>query len=90
MDAINPKESTMSTTAITTASLALFLELAEDARNWSGSPLVDVGPAERGNLTQLKRAGLLTTVTDAGCAFACFTETGKAFAAERGIDLSWI
>lgn len=75
---------------VTDKSLDLFLALAEDAANWSGTPLVDVTPAERGNLTQLKVAGLLTTQQDErGDAFAYFTTAGKNLAAANDIDLSW-
>ena len=75
---------------ITPASLELFLGLAEDAPNWSGTPMADVTAQERGNLTQLKRVGLLTTYVDEGTPFAVFTDAGKQLASEHGIDLSWI
>jgi len=74
---------------LTPRSLDLFLELAHDAGNWSGTPLVEVTPAERGNLTHLKVAGLLTTHTDEGDTFAAFTSAGRALAAEHGVDLGW-
>ncbi len=76
--------------SITDASLALFLSLADDAANWSGTPPAWVSKEERGNLTQLKRAGLLTTFVDEGDPFATFTPTGVTLAAEHGFDLSWI
>ena len=79
----------MKTASLTPESLALFLALAKDAGNWSGSPMVDVTPAQRGNLTQLKRAGLLTTFVDEGIAFADFTPAGIALADSHGVtDLS--
>lgn len=78
------------TATLTPDSLDLFLALAEDANNWSGTPLIDVTPAQRGNLTHLKRADLLTTIEDGGCAFAVFTDAGQALAASHGIDLSWV
>jgi hypothetical protein len=71
---------------LTPASLELFLGLAEDAPNWSGSPLVTVSPAERGNLTNLKKLGLIETFVDEGCAFAVFTDKGVALAVEHGFD----
>lgn len=74
---------------ITAASLDLFLSLADDADNWSGTPLVEVSAAEKGNLTQLKVEGLIKTMTDSGDVFAYFTDTGKALAADHGRDLSW-
>lgn len=80
---------------LTPASLALFLAYAKDAANWSGTPLVGVdgnvsgsaeaARAERGNLTQLKRAGLITTFRDRGDEFIDFTEEGCAFARSHGI-----
>lgn len=77
---------------ITETSKALFLDYAKDAGNWNGQPLVggNVGgdaKAQRGNLTQLKRAGLIDTFVDEGCAFVIFTDAGKAFAAENGIEI---
>ena len=74
---------------ITDTSLALFLALADDAGNWSGTPMADVTAQERGNLTQLKRAGLLTTYVDEGIPFAVFTDAGIALAAAHSIDLAW-
>lgn len=76
---------------ITTQSLKVFLAYAEDAGNWSGVPLVggNVGGSkeERGNLTQLKRAGLIETDVDEGCTWLYFTDAGKALAATHGIEL---
>ncbi len=76
----------MSDYGLTTASLALFKSLVEDAPNWSGTPAAWVSAAERGNLTDLKVKGLLTTFVDNGDPFAEFTDAGKAFAAELGYD----
>lgn len=78
------------TTNMTPASLALFLSLAEDAPNWSGSPLVTVSPGERGNLTHLKKLGLIETFEDEGCSFAVFTKTGVALAVEHGFDAEYL
>ena len=72
---------------ITETSLALFLTLARDADNWGGNPLLDITSAQRGNLTQLKTADLLSTFRDEGCDWVSFTDAGKALAAEHGIDL---
>ena len=71
---------------LTPDSLDLFLGLAEDAPNWSGSPLVTVTPAQRGNLTHLKKAGLIETFEDEGCSFAIFTDAGIKLAVEHGFD----
>lgn len=65
---------------LTTASIELFKALVADAPNWSGEPMVDLTPARRGNLTQLKKAGFLTTFVDNGIAFCQFTEAGRAYA----------
>jgi hypothetical protein len=76
---------------ITEQSKALFLAYAADAGNWSGTPLVggNVGGSkeDRGNLTQLKRAKLITTWVDEGCTWLSFTDAGKAFANENGVQL---
>lgn len=76
---------------ITERSLELFLAYAADAGNWGGTPLVggNVGGSreDSGNLTQLKRAGLVTTLEDDGAVFIRFTESGRAFAAEHGVEI---
>lgn len=79
---------------ITDRSLALFLDYARDAGNWNGNPLVggNVGRSkeDRGNLTQLKQAGLLTTEKDwedRSLAWVYFTEAGRALAATHGITI---
>ena len=81
-------------TLLTEKSLALFLAYAKDAGNWNGMPMVggNVGgnKEDAGNLTDLKKNGLLTTSTDEGCQFVCFTKAGIEFAKANGIDLSWI
>lgn len=82
----------MNATAITAESLRVFLAYANDAGNWSGMPLVGGnvggGPEERGNLTQLKRAGLIRTSKEEGNTWLFFTAEGVALAAEHGVDLS--
>lgn len=75
---------------ITQDSLNVFLAYANDAANWSGVPLVggNVGGSkqERGNLTQLKQAGLIATMVDRGT-WVIFTDAGKKLAAEHGIEI---
>ena len=75
---------------LTETSLQLFLAYAKDAGNWSGTPLVggNVGGSkeERGNLTQLKRAGLVETFKDDGQTWLSFTEAGRVLAAQHGIS----
>ena len=77
--------------SITETSKVLFLAYAKDAGNWSGQPLVggNVGGTkeDRGNITQLKKAGLLTTFASDGCAWIEFTQAGREFAQEHGITI---
>jgi hypothetical protein len=77
------------------ASHDLFMAFADDAGNWSGHPLVggnfDFAREDRGNLTHLKQAGLVSTFRDErGHVWLSFTEAGKRYAAAHGTDLSWI
>lgn len=76
---------------ITDTSKKVFLAYAKDAANWSGTPLIggNVGGSkeERGNLTQLKRAGLITTFRSEGCDWVVFTDAGKDYAAKNGIEI---
>ena len=78
---------------ITQDSLTVFLAYARDAGNWGGTPLVGGnvggGKEERGNLTQLKQAGLITTQREGKDSWLFFTEAGKALAAEHGISISF-
>jgi hypothetical protein len=73
------------TTELTAESKALFCKLANDACNWVGNPMVDVTPANRGNLTDLKKKGLITTFTDEGIAWVTFTESGIVLAEQLGV-----
>lgn len=77
-------------TEITQTSLDLFLDYAADACNWGGMPLVggNVGGTkeERGNLTQLKKSGLIKTMEDDGV-WIIFTDAGRELAAKHGIEL---
>jgi hypothetical protein len=79
---------------ITPRSLQLFLDLANDAGNWSGMPLLggNVGgsKADRGNITQLKQAGLIQTSLDEGDVWVLFTEAGAKLAEEHGVDRQWL
>ena len=77
---------------LTKTSIDVFVAYAEDADNWSGCPLVggNVGGTkeERGNLTQLKKAGLIETSYEEGCTWIHFTKMGREYAEALGIDLS--
>ena len=74
----------------------LFVLYVEDSGNWGGSPMVGgnvtlLGDREdRGLLTHLKRAGLITTFKqdreDGGNAFVEFTDSGRAYAVELGLE----
>jgi hypothetical protein len=76
---------------VTDRSLALFLEYARDAGNWSDTPLVggNVGGSkeDRGNLTQLKKAGLIVTELSDGCTWLMFTRAGRDLASDHGIKI---
>lgn len=76
---------------ITQTSLDLFLAYARDAGNWSGTPCVggNVGGSkeDRGNLTQLKRAGLITTDKSDGQTWVNFTDAGRVLAAAHGVEI---
>lgn len=67
------------TSDLTEATENLFKALWNDKDNWSGMPLFDGTKEERGNLTHLKRAGLVTTMVDDGCTFVIFTKAGEEF-----------
>jgi len=74
-------------TNITARSLEVFLALAAEANDWNGQPLFDGSKEDRGNLTQLKQAGLLTTFSEEGNLWVDFTDAGIALAAENGITI---
>ena len=78
-------------TGLTNESDKFFRELAEDAVNWNGSPLLDgnvrTNKALRGNVTDLKKKGLITTELDEGNTWVYFTDKGRELAEDLGIDL---
>ena len=75
---------------ITPESHALFIEFAEDAGNWSSmvptDGNIDMTKEQRGNLTQLKKAGLIATQYERGTAWVMFTAEGVAYAKEHGVS----
>jgi hypothetical protein len=87
----NTKQAQRTPGPLTERSIALFAAYARDAGNWSGTPLVggNVGGSkeDRGNLTQLKQAGIITTFNDGGDTFLSFTDSGIAYAASLGIKV---
>jgi len=73
---------------ITEASRQLFQSLAEDAGNWGRTPYLELTKEECGNLTQLKKAGLVFTENDDHGEILIFTEVGKSWAlSEFGIEI---
>lgn len=79
---------------LTPASHDLFMEFANDAGNWSGTPPTDgnvqMTNSQRGNLTHLKKLGLITTDEYDGSAWVYFTEKGIVYACKNGVDLTWV
>ena len=75
----------------TEGSEALFRELAADATNWNGEPLlggnVRMDQKLKGNVTHLKKLGLITTFADEGNTWVIFTDSGKAAASDFGITI---
>jgi len=65
----------------------LFVSFAKDAPNWSGTPLLDITSAQRGNLSDLKKKGLVETFRDEGCDWVIFTKAGEELAAEYGYEV---
>ena len=74
----------------------LFALYVSDSGNWGGTPMVGgnvtlLGDREdRGLLTHLKKAGLITTFKqdreDGGNTFVEFTSEGRAYAVELGLE----
>jgi len=65
-----------------------LFELLRDSVNWSGTPMVDlVDRKEKGFLTNLKKAGFLTTFRDEGIQWVEWTEKTKEYASENEINL---
>ena len=82
----------MKTAELTAASLETFLVYARDAGNWSDTPLVSDGNITctkemRGNLTDLKRKGLILIGDDGDGKFVVFTKAGSELAAQHGIEV---
>jgi hypothetical protein len=82
----------MSNTNLSAEALAYFIDLAADARNWGGRPLiggnVKQGMTENGYLTACKKAGLVETYHQDGSMWAAFTDSGVVLAAEHGHDVA--
>jgi len=69
---------------ITERSREMFRWYAKDAGNWGGTPYLTGNRIftreDRGSLTQLKKAGLLTTCRDEFGEYITFTQAGRDFA----------
>jgi hypothetical protein len=83
---------TMKTAELTTASLNTFLVYARDAGNWSDTPLVSDGNITctkemRGNLSDLKKKGLIIIGYDGDYKSVIFTAAGSELAAQHGIEV---
>ena len=67
-------------TTLTDTSRRLFLDLYNDAPNWSGQPMLNGNVKTdvhlRGNVTDLKKHGLIETFTDEGQTWVQFTDAG--------------
>lgn len=76
---------------LTEASKKLFLAYAKDAGNWSGTPLVggNVGGSKQdaGNLTDLKKKGLLSTFESEGLEWVQFSDLGIEYAKANGVEV---
>jgi hypothetical protein len=66
---------------LTTASLKLLNELFDDAENWGGIPLfggnVGTQKEDKGNLTDLKKKGYVTTDEEDGNSWVYFTDKAR-------------
>lgn len=75
---------------LTPDSLRVFTDFANDAGNWNGSPLIAgnivLSAADCGNLTDLKKKGLLITEGNGENAWIVFTKAGVDLMGELGID----
>lgn len=72
-DAINK----FTATGMTEDTAYLLVSFCLDAPNWNGSPMLDISKEDRGNLTDLKKRGLLNTWKDDGITYVFFTDAGK-------------
>mgnify|MGYP000279774986 FL=1 len=79
-DKINATIATLEAAGLTHGSAHLLAYIVEDAPNWSGSPMLDLTASDKGNLTDLKKNGYLTTQydSDTRVTYAFFTDAGTA------------
>lgn len=81
----------MSDPFLTPAVVERFLEYANDAINWGGTPCVggNVGgdAADKGYLANMKKAGLIETFVSDNATFIEFTCAGREFSAKHGVSI---
>ena len=77
---------------LTPMSKKLFIAYAKDADNWNGTPLVGgnvkSNKSDNGNLTDLKKAGLIETFNEGKEIWIKFTDAGIKFASTLGININ--
>jgi len=77
---------------LTPNSKQLFIDYAKDADNWNGMPLVGgnvkSSKSDNGNLTDLKKAGLIITFEEGKDIWLKFTDAGIKFASSLGININ--
>ena len=84
----------MQAMTLTEGSHKVFMMYAEDADNWSGTPWVSEGNisltgAQRGNLSDLVKKGLIKIEGVDNMQYVVFTEDGKAYAAANGLNTEY-
>ena len=77
---------------LTAASHNLFMEYADDAKNWGGRPFLNEGNIEitkeqRGNITDLLKKGFIFICGTEDGDLLAFTEKGIAYAAKQGVEI---
>jgi hypothetical protein len=82
----------MTDTDLTPASLDLFRYIAGQAKHWDNMPPLEgmrpMSPADKGNLTDLKKRGLLKVrEVDTDQHLVFFTDAGESLAKSLGIEI---
>lgn len=81
---VEARAAQMTALGLTDGSLRLLRQLMDDAPNWGGGNHTVFGqnvgtePADKGNLTDLKVKGYVTTQEDEGVVMVFFTESARA------------
>ena len=77
---------------LTADSLRVFMKYATEAGEWNGVPLLEGDNAERGNVSDLKKKGLIVTTVDSdkgakggALTWISFTDLGREFAEFHGV-----